>query len=351
MSSSGTGLAAAISATAVASCSSQKVRAVAGDGPGSTTPVGPDGCPGVKSRRSSGGPDEEDGSPAPPAGATSTRGCSSASRSAPTRRSRSSRDRARMAVASASREVSPTKDENITSLAVWTPTSWASKARIGVKCTVWASPSTTSTPGKCWAPTTSASSSSSSSLEGGTPMTGSSSATAVSTNAEVPVEGDPAIPPAWAPIVGCPAFSPISPGAGEASSGEAEVADFDVGGATKSATTTSTKPAPVEDMTARRGERRRGQIEKRSSRRMLRRSTARACTYAHSCATPQAVHCIRFSVFCLCKPLHSSSGSGSSNMGFVWSHDLRRTCHLLPSASVHGPPVLARDVHAKLCSI
>ena len=117
-SSSGTGLAAAISATAVASCSSQKVRAVAGEGPGSTTPVGAGVIPGVKSRRSSVGTDEEEGSPAPTVGATSTKGCSSASLSAPTRRSRSSRDKARIAVARASWEVSPTKDEKITSSAV-----------------------------------------------------------------------------------------------------------------------------------------------------------------------------------------------------------------------------------------
>ena len=94
-------------------------------------------------------------------------------------------------------------------------------------------------------------------------MTGgatSSSATAVSTKAEAPMEGNPATSPAEAPDGGSPALSPVMPSEGEASNGDPEVADVDVGGATKSATTTSTNPAkesaPVEDMTARRGERR-----------------------------------------------------------------------------------------------
>ena len=62
--------------------------------------------------------------------------------------------------------------------------------------------------------------------------------------------------------MGCPAFSPVAPGAGEASSVDAEVAAVEIGGATRSATTSSTKSAkaaaPVEDMTALGGERRVG---------------------------------------------------------------------------------------------
>ena len=118
----------------------------------------------------------------------------------------------------------------------------------------------------------------------------SSSAPADSTIAAAPVAGNPATSPAGAPVVGCPAFSPIPPGMGEASNDDAEVAAADIGGATKSATTSSTKAAqaaaPVEDMTALRGERRMGIIRKGRAQK-LRGSTARACTYTHKCVTQQ----------------------------------------------------------------
>ena len=111
-SSSGNGRSAACSATAVAFCSSQKILADAGPGPGSTTPKDEEGGPtGASSRRLISGGTGTASAPPPKDGATSTSGWSCAWRSAPSNRSRLPGDKARMAAASAAWGVSPTKDE------------------------------------------------------------------------------------------------------------------------------------------------------------------------------------------------------------------------------------------------